>query len=87
MFGNDSDSDDDSSILKIIASLKLDHKNVYDVTYFIVFYVIWKMYDLYSDINFNLQIFFRKSYTINSNSLIVYINSSIVVNFCKVYIH
>ena len=65
MFGNDSDSDDDSSILKIIASLKLDHKNVYDVTYFIVFYVIWKMYDLYSDINFNLQIFFRKSYTIN----------------------
>ena len=67
MFGNDSDSDDDSSILKIIASLKLDHKNVYDVTYFIVFYVIWKMYDLYSDINFNLQIFFRKSYTSNSN--------------------
>ena len=67
MFGNDSDSDDDSSILKIIASLKLDHKNVYDVTYFIVFYVIWKMYDLYSDINFDLQIFFRKSYMSNSN--------------------
>ena len=73
MFGNDSDSDDDSSILKIIASLKLDHKNVYDVTYLMVFYVIWEMYDLYSDIHFNLQIFFRISYTSNSNSLIVHI--------------
>ena len=58
-FRKNCDGDDDSSIRRIIATLKWGHKAVYEVTYFIVFYVIWLKYDLFRDINFNLQFFSR----------------------------
>ena len=60
---NEKKIDDESYVWKIIATMKWCHKTVYEVTYLMVFYVIWRIDDLYRDINFNLQIFSRNLLT------------------------